>query len=884
MTQPQHDAPEDKQDETVNSNPSETNKPNTDNSSKPEVSSDLAAASTEEAEAQTPDLHLANDDGTDQIETDKLVPPIKDTSDAEMEPTENLKEMKEETPVAISGTVDENPELLGKAYEMADAAADHDSNQPLAHENAESAAPEKVDETPVAISGVPHENPELLTKAYELAENAADQVEPRDETSNENKVNEDAPSLDVQDSEGEEKGGESVPNPVSAESNIEEEKPTEKDTGDNEEVSAQVEETSEGAVAEAAVPEAAVQKVEDASNEEDEDEEASDDSDDDDDDDSDDSDTEELDYATASKEELAAALEKELAVISAAGVSMKQIKRIDGIIKEIRPALTQMKRTEWDAAKEKYVADTGSEDGFEFTYDEQTRRVEELLKEIRTRRKSFFQELDKNRDQNFNQKTELLQRLRELVDTDDSQEVGAADIKNSWEEFKKIQEEWKQAGNVSSAHNGTLWATYNALVDRYFSNRNIYFELKELDRKKNSDLKVELCAKIEALVKTLAERPMSREILNEGNQIFEEYKHIGPAPREEQELLWQRFKESLDALYDARRAQYDEQKKTMVEIYEKKSKIYEAIVPYTSFNSGSINEWNAKTREIIAQQEEWQAVKGPMPRGEGKDLSKKFWGALKTFFNNKSEFFKQLEGKREVNLKAKQELCAEVEAILETGEDNSANTQRIIELQKQWKGIGQVPEKFKNSIYKRFKQACDNYFNNKRNKNKEQDKEFDENLAQKEALCERIEKAAADPGDSTLANLNDFKAEWAKIGFVPRKAMQKIQKRYIDAINAYVGSVGKLSSKQKEQVILESEVAMVKKGDSSRNLNRKESDIRRKVTTLENDIALWENNIEFFAKSKSADKVKAQFEDKIRKATEELEELKHQLSVIQEAI
>ena len=322
----------------------------------------------------------------------------------------------------------------------------------------------------------------------------------------------------------------------------------------------------------------------------------------------------------------------------------------------------------------------------------------------------------------------------------------------------------------------------------------------------------------------------------------------------------------------------------MVEIYEKKSKIYEAIVPYTTFESGSINEWNAKTRELIAHQEAWQAIKGPMPRGEGKDLSKKFWAALKNFFNNKSEFFKQLESKRDVNLKAKQDLCAEVEQILESGEDNSSNTQRIIELQKQWKSIGQVPEKFKNSIYKRFKQACDAYFNNKRDKHKDQDKEFDENLAKKEALCAQIEKAAADPGDSTLANLNDFKAEWAKIGFVPRKAMQKIQKRYIDAINAYVGSVGKLSSKQKEQVILESEVAMVKGGDSSRNLDRKESDIRRKVTQLENDIALWGNNIEFFAKSKSADKVKAQFEEKIKKASEELETLKHQLTVIQEAI
>ncbi len=866
MTQPQHDVPEENQDKTLNSNQTDTAKTSDESAASPEETSDFEAATPEKAEDQTPDLHLANDDGTDQNETDKLVPPI-DSADEDMEHTKTLEEMTGETPVAISGTADEDPVLLGKAYEMAEAAADHDSDQPLIIDNSGeygTSVPENTEESPIAIPDVPHENPELLIKAYDLAEDAADHGAPETEP------------------EGEGLPSSAEENVTVAELNIEE------GAAPKEELVQEKEQVDTAPEAEATEEVSAeVVKETNVSDEEDDDDTAEDntsDSDDDEEDDTDDSSGEEIDFATASKEELAGALEKDLTVISASGVGMKQIKRIDGVVKEIRPALTQMKRTEWDAAKEKYVADTGSEDGFEYTYDAQTRRVEELLKEIRTKRKAFFQELDKNRDQNFNQKTELLQRLRELVDTDDSQEVGAADIKNSWEEFKKIQEEWKQAGNVSSAHNGTLWATYNALIDRYFSNRNIYFELKELDRKKNSDLKLELCQKIEGLVKTLGDRPMSRETLKEGNDIFEEYKHIGPAPREEQELLWGRFKESLDKLYDARRAQYDEQKKSMVEIYEQKSKVYETVVPYTTFESGSINEWNTKTRELIAHQEAWQAIKGPMPRGEGKDLSKKFWATLKTFFSNKSEFFKQLESKREVNLKAKQELCAEVDQILESGEDNSASTQRIIELQKQWKSIGQVPEKFKNSIYKRFKQACDTYFNNKRDKHKDQDKEFDENLAQKETLCTQIEKAAADPADSTLANLNDFKAAWAKIGFVPRKAMQKIQKRYIDAINAYVGSMGKLSSKQKEEVILKSEVEMVKKGDSSRNLDRKEGDIRRKVTQLENDIALWGNNIEFFAKSKNADKVKAQFEEKIKKASDELETLKHQLTVIQEAI
>jgi hypothetical protein len=603
------------------------------------------------------------------------------------------------------------------------------------------------------------------------------------------------------------------------------------------------------------------------------------------DDDSDDSDSsEEVDYSLLRKEELGVALEKEVEALGASGISAGRFKKSDAMVKEIRPVFDQMKRNELESAKATFVAETGSEEGFEFKYDPETRRIEDLIKELRTKKNAYFQNPEKNKDQNFNVKTELLQRMRGLVDGDESHETGAADMKSSWEEFKKIQEEWKTAGNILSPHNGTLWATYNALIDRYFSNRNIYFELKELDRKRNAELKVELCDRVEALVKTLEDRSMSREILNEANHIFEDYKHIGPAPREEQEALWQRFKKSLDTMYDARRAQYEDQKKSMTDIYDKKSKTYETIVPYTTFSSGSINEWNGKTKEILAYQEEWVATKGPMPREEGKELSKKFWSALKTFFHNKGEFFKQLEARREQNLQAKTVLCEEVEKIVESAEDTPANTQRVIELQKKWKTIGQVPEKFKDSIYVRFKKSCDAYFENKRSKNKEVEKDFEENFTKKKNLCERIEAAAADPKDSTLAHLNTFKDEWSSVGFVPKKEMQSIQKRYIAAVNAYVSAIGKLSNKEKEQVVLESEVEMVKDGESSRGLYRKESDIRRKVSQLENDIALWQNNIEFFAKSKTSDKLKATFEEKINKASDLLEELKHQLTIIQEAI
>jgi hypothetical protein len=295
------------------------------------------------------------------------------------------------------------------------------------------------------------------------------------------------------------------------------------------------------------------------------------------------------------------------------------------------------------------------------------------------------------------------------------------------------------------------------------------------------------------MAQDLAEKPVSRQTIDDANSLFEEYKHIGPAPKADQEVLWGRMKVALDALYERRRGQTEEQRKESAQLYEEKSKIYEELIPFTTFSSSIINDWNDKTKEVMAIQDRWNAVKGSMPRVEGKELSKKFWATLKTFFHNKGEFFKELESKRDQNLKAKVELCEQVETILNSNEDTPELTQRVIELQRQWKNIGQVPEKQKNSIFDRFKNACDAFFNRKRNKNQETEREFEDNLAKKNDLIARIEASAAAGAD--LSQMNEYKREWSSIGFVPKKDMQTAQKRYINAINALVGAMGKMSQK-----------------------------------------------------------------------------------------
>ena len=313
-----------------------------------------------------------------------------------------------------------------------------------------------------------------------------------------------------------------------------------------------------------------------------------------------------------------------------------------------------------------------------------------------------------------------------------------------------------------------------------------------------------------------------------------------------------------------------------------KTSIAELIQPFASFNSASITEWNDRTKALLALQDQWNNIKGFMPKEKGKELSDKFWSDIKTFFRNKTEFFRLLEIKREENLKAKNAIIEEVEALLANEDESQEATNTVIRLQKEFREIGHVPEKEKDVIYSKFKNVCDTFFNAKRAKNQTLEKEFEANLVNKIALCEQIEKEASEGAET--ARLAEFKAQWSAIGFVPKKEMQNIGKRYINAINKYVSAMAKLSGREREQLSLQNEVEMVRAhGESPKDLIRKENDIRRKMQTIENDIAVYRNNLEFFAKSKNADKLRQDVEAKIQKAAKDLSDLKHQIKIIREA-
>lgn len=565
-----------------------------------------------------------------------------------------------------------------------------------------------------------------------------------------------------------------------------------------------------------------------------------------------------VDYSNYSK--------KQLVEVLAALTKEDNINKIERVLKEVKPHYDELRNAEREKALEKFIAEGGDEADFAYKPDELDVKFDADYGLLKERRSKHFASIEKQKDDNLAAKNQLLEQLRKLVDDEETTA--------SLDELKKIQSDWKKIGQVPAGQVKTLWANYNALLDRFYDNRSIYFELKELDRKKNLEAKLELCERAEKL----QEETNLKNAIKELNELHEEFRHIGPVPQEDQEALWQRFKAASDALYDRRREFIDKLKQELHENMLAKKALGDEVQTFLTFDSDRINEWNEKTKEILELQKKWEAI-GGLPKDKAKAINKHFWGGFKGFFANKNAFFKKLEGQREENLKKKEALVQQAEELKDS-QDWDKTAEALKKLQAEWRTIGPVPEKFRNSIFAQFKKACDHFFEQKRAKNKETNKEFEENLAKKKAICEAIEKLAEEKS-SDVDKLEVLFDEYQGIGFVPRSAIKSIQNRFNDAVNKFLEGAEELGEEQKHNIKLTIKFSKLKNSpNANRKLHQKEGEIRKHISNLENDIVLWKNNLEFFANSKTADKLKEDFDIKIKKAKEELEELREQLHVI----
>jgi hypothetical protein len=570
--------------------------------------------------------------------------------------------------------------------------------------------------------------------------------------------------------------------------------------------------------------------------------------------------TKPIDYASLDKKDFVGLLKE--------AAAHDDFKKADQLIREIKPLFDEIRNTERTEALIRFKQNGGIDEDFEYKGDEWDQAFDIYVRSIRENRQRHIKELEEQKNINLQTKTNLLESLRQLVDGEDNE--------HSLRLFKDIQRDWKKVGPVPQSHIKTLWANYNALVDRFYDQRSIHFELKELDRKKNFEQKLELITRAERLLEVEKISDAVREL----NELHNEFRHIGPVPLEEKELLWQKFKAASDAVYAKRDVVVAELQVELIKNLEEKEKINEEVAAFAAYQTDRIKEWNEKTKEIVDIQKRWEAI-GGVPHSKTKDVNKKFWNSFKAFFHNKNVFFKKLDEERNKNLQLKTEILKKAVELKDSQNwDAAANELKALQLQ--WKEIGPVPEKQREKIFKQFKEACDFFFEKKRSSMNEEEKEQHENLLKKESIITELEKIAEEKNGS-LAQVKELQQQFMAIGFVPKRSVASVKSRFTDVLNKAIASLP-LNEGEKENATFEVQLTNMRQGpQGDKKVHNKEYSLRKQIAKAENDIAVLRNNLEFFGRSKNAEKLKEEFNVKIKQADEDLAHLKKQLQMLHTA-
>ena len=464
-------------------------------------------------------------------------------------------------------------------------------------------------------------------------------------------------------------------------------------------------------------------------------------------------------------------------------------------------------------------------------------------------------------------KKTIIKSLRDLVNGQEDQ--------STFKNVKKLQTEWKNIGQLDNPKDKTLWTTYNALLDRFYDNRSIYFELKELDRKKNLELKIKLCDKAEKLINN-KNIMKSVSVLN---NIHNDFKHIGPAPVDKQEALWNRLKSASDELYKNKKKFISNIKNILNENLDKKNELLIEIKSFSNLKFDAIKEWNNKSKEILILKDKWNSI-GGTPRKNSKLISKEFWTSFKGFYNDKSNFFKKIDDLYLSNLKIKNSLIKRVEDLKDS-DDWIGSSKEIKSIQKEWKTVGKVPLKKKDQIYRNFKKVCDHFFDRKRVEDKDSIKLHNDNFNAKNKICDTILKLSKKK-EFNQEEFLELQITFLELGHVPKESINTIKNKYKDSLQILLKSASKfMDSTELNKFKFIIEINNLSNNPFSKNkIYKKKIEIRNKINTIQSDIKNLKNNIDFLKESETANNLKKEYLLKIEGSDKEIDSLKLQLNLI----
>lgn len=489
--------------------------------------------------------------------------------------------------------------------------------------------------------------------------------------------------------------------------------------------------------------------------------------------------------------------------------------------------------------------------------------------EFREKRNTAQRERKETEEANLRRKRSLIDRLKVVIEKEEN--IGAA-----LTAYKEIHEQWKEVGDIPRDKRQDMQSEYSRLLETFFYHIKIYRELREHDLHRNQQLKLDVIKRIQALAAVENIKDVEQSI----KALQNEWDETGPIGNEEWENIKNLYWDAVRAAYTRIQGFYDEKRTEIAENLEKKKSIAQRAAELVEQVKAEVpKDWKEVTDLLIGLQNEWKTI-GFGPRKENEEIWKEFRASCDAFFETKKTFFDTIRSQFDGVAEKKQALIQKLEAI-KTSTEWKATSEKIVALQKEWKTLGNAGHKFEQKLWKEFRAACDHFFNAKQAHFSEQDQALAGNLTAKNELIEKI-KTTVLPEDKkeALALLRDFAAAFNAIGFVPMKEKDNVFQAYREALNGHYEKL-KLEGAEQDRMMFQAKMDTMKASpNADKALAREKSDLNEKMNQLKSDILQYENNLGFFAKSKGADALRKEVENKIAAAHRKIEDIKNKIKLL----
>ena len=527
-------------------------------------------------------------------------------------------------------------------------------------------------------------------------------------------------------------------------------------------------------------------------------------------------------------------------------------------VEALKQAYYKIHRSEVDELKKAFLTAGGEEKDFVAPEDETESKIKELLNVYKEKRAAILAEEERVKAANYALKLQLIDQLKALTE---SQE----DFNKLYNDFKDIQQRWKEVKAVPQEHVSELWKNYQIYSEKFYDIIKINNQFRDYDFKKNLEMKTALCETVEKL----QTEPDVISAFHQLQKLHQQWREIGPVAKELREDLWSRFKAASTIINKRHQEHFEGLKAKEQENLEAKTAICEQIENIDFPALKSFKDWEEKNKEVIALQDKWKTI-GFAPKKSNVKIFERFRAACDVYFNRKSEFYENIKDEMEKNLELKKVLCEKAEALKDST-DWKSTTEKMIALQKEWKTIGSVARKHSDAVWKRFISACD-YFFEQKNKNASSQKSVEQtNLAAKKALIEKINTIDEADHDEALAALKGYMTEWNTIGHVPFKEKDKIYKEYHEAVDKQFDRL-KVDQNDRKMQTFRNSLSDMSNGERGKGkLYGEREKLMRMYERMKNELQTYENNIGFLSiSSKGGGGLLKEMERKIDKLKDEM--------------